>query len=332
MSLKYPCLRFRTVVSSLVNEKMSTALAAQLRQIEATSLQSRGLINVLNDQLSQLEKALIEKKKVELMKENERLKKSVAALTADLVALERMKGKEQYYDFTKSASAAPATATPAPTATQPKPEPKANAPSKETEASSQQSSEKPAKKEKAAKKEKPAKGGAKQPAEPEAPIDVGRLDFRVGRIVDVKKHPDAESLYVEQIELGEAVPRTVVSGLVKHVPLEQMAGRLVVCLCNLKPAKMRGVLSQAMVMCASSPDKVEILTPPAGAAPGDLVEFPGFPRCPDAQLNPKKKIFEACAPDLMTAADRTAVYRDAVMTVPGKGTVTAETLAGVAVK
>lgn len=48
-------------------------------------------------------------------------------------------------------------------------------------------------------------------------------------------------------------------------------------LCNLKPAKMRGVLSQAMVMCASSPEKVELLDPPSGAVPGDRITFEGFP-------------------------------------------------------
>lgn len=56
-----------------------------------------------------------------------------------------------------------------------------------------------------------------------------------------------------------------------------MQNRMAVLLCNLKPAKMRGVLSQAMVMCASSPEKVEILDPPSGAVPGDRVSCQGFP-------------------------------------------------------
>lgn len=57
----------------------------------------------------------------------------------------------------------------------------------------------------------------------------------------------------------------------------QMQNRMVVLLCNLKPAKMRGVLSQAMVMCASSPEKVEILAPPSGSVPGDRITFDAFP-------------------------------------------------------
>lgn len=65
------------------------------------------------------------------------------------------------------------------------------------------------------------------------------------------QHPDADSLYVEKIDVGEAEPRTVVSGLVHFVPKEQLQDRLVVLLCNLKPQKMRGVESQGMVLCAS---------------------------------------------------------------------------------
>ena len=83
------------------------------------------------------------------------------------------------------------------------------------------------------------------------PVDVSRLDLRIGCIITARKHPDADSLYVE-VDVGETAPRTVVSGLVNHVPLEQMQNQMVVLLCNLKPAKMRGVVSQAMVMFASS--------------------------------------------------------------------------------
>lgn len=62
------------------------------------------------------------------------------------------------------------------------------------------------------------------------------------------------SLYVEEIDVGEPEPRTVVSGLVKFIPEAEMQGRRVALLCNLKPANMRGVQSQAMVLCASSED------------------------------------------------------------------------------
>ena len=53
-------------------------------------------------------------------------------------------------------------------------------------------------------------------------VDVSRLDLRIGCVITAKKHPDADSLYVEEVDVGEAVPRTVVSGLVNHVPLDQV--------------------------------------------------------------------------------------------------------------
>ena len=55
-----------------------------------------------------------------------------------------------------------------------------------------------------------------------------------------KQHPDADGLYLEEIDCGEAAPRQVISGLVKHIPIEAMQERPCVVLCNLKPAKMRG--------------------------------------------------------------------------------------------
>ena len=60
------------------------------------------------------------------------------------------------------------------------------------------------------------------PSNDEAKVDVSRLDLRVGRIMTAEKHPDADSLYVEQVDVGEPSPRTVVSGLVNHIPLEQV--------------------------------------------------------------------------------------------------------------
>lgn len=133
-------------------------------------------------------------------------------------------------------------------------------------------------------------------------IDISRLDLRIGRIVEVSRHPDADSLYVEKIDCGDpnTGPRTVISGLVKHVPIEEMKDRNVLVLCNLKPAKIRGILSEGMVMCASSEEKVELLEPPQGAEPGERVVVSGFSGTPDTQLNPKKKIWEKVAPLLKT--------------------------------
>ena len=76
----------------------------------------------------------------------------------------------------------------------------------------------------------------------------------MGLITTAKKHPEADSLYVEDILCGEAAPRVVVSGLVKHIPEPDMQQRLVVVVANLKPANLKGIKSHAMVLAATGTD------------------------------------------------------------------------------
>jgi len=153
-------------------------------------------------------------------------------------------------------------------------------------------------------------GGAAAPETDE--IIPSRLCMKVGRIVEVSQHPDAEKLYVEKIDLGEPSPRTIVSGLVDYVPVEQMQERMVVVLCNLKPAKMRGVESIGMVLCGSrdEPREVEPLAPPPGSKPGDKVIVESYEDGnPDEVLNPKKKVWDKLAVDLKTSADGLAQWQ-----------------------
>ncbi|RVW28271.1 putative methionine--tRNA ligase [Vitis vinifera] len=167
------------------------------------------------------------------------------------------------------------------------------------------------------KKQRPTKSAeAKPKAAAEAEISISRLDIRVGLITKVQKHPDADSLYVEEIDVGEGSTRTVVSGLVKFIPLEEMQNRKVCVLCNLKPATMRGIKSQAMVLAASNSDhtKVELVEPPQSAAVGERVTFPGFEGEPDDVLNPKKKVWETLQVDLHTDSELVALYKDVPFT------------------
>ncbi|CAA7027942.1 unnamed protein product [Microthlaspi erraticum] len=165
-----------------------------------------------------------------------------------------------------------------------------------------------------AKKQKAAKGAGASKAQPaaEREVTMARLDIRVGKILKAEKHPKADSLYVEEIDVGGGEIRTVVSGLVKYIPLEEMQNRMVCVLCNLKPAKMREIMSQAMVLAASSSDgsKVELVEPPASAKVGERVTFSGFEGEPDEVLNPKKKVWETLVVDLRTNEDLVACYKD----------------------
>ncbi|XP_060946039.1 aminoacyl tRNA synthase complex-interacting multifunctional protein 1-like [Limanda limanda] len=174
-----------------------------------------------------------------------------------------------------------------------------------------------------------ARGGEKKQtllSQEDAQVDVSRLDLRVGRILTVLQPSETESVCVKQVDVGEAAPRTVVSELAHHIPVDQMQNRMAVLLCNLRPAEMGGVVSQAMVMCACSPDKVELLDPPIGAAPGDRVTFQGFPGEPDTELDPKENVWEQIQPDLRTDAECVAAYRGAAFKVLGKGVCKSQTM------
>ncbi|PNW88805.1 hypothetical protein CHLRE_01g046652v5 [Chlamydomonas reinhardtii] len=154
---------------------------------------------------------------------------------------------------------------------------------------------------------------------PTADADPASMDIRVGKIVKVEKHPEADSLYVEQIDVGEPEPRTIVSGLVKFVPVEEMQDRKVIVLCNLKARNMRGIKSNGMVLCASNDahDVVEPLAPPAEAPVGERVYFGEAGKTQAAPAEPnrvqKKKLWEAVQPLLKTDSEATARFKDDVM-------------------
>jgi len=299
------------------------ASAEALAKLETKAVAAEKLIELLRQQISQVKAAqsgqnggtgaAFNQEIVKLKEENSKLKDEVEVWKSKLTAAEVANGKKIF--------------------STPKSE---NTDGKKSVDVKVEDAQAPAteKKEKKPKADKPAKAPKEKKEvkkEDELPVDIGRLDLRVGHIRKASKHPDADSLYVEEIDLGEEKPRTVISGLVKFIPEEEMQDRMAIILCNLKPSKMRGIMSEAMVMCASTPEKVEIMAPPPGSKPGDLVQVEGFSRNPDAQLNPKKKIFEACAPDLKVNDDKQATYKGVLWTVNGQP-VTSQTLVGVQIK
>lgn len=299
-----------------------------LERVFSNNKAAEELLHSLQEEFKALKNEKAIRRIEELKVENDALRKQVEAARQKLIELETRNGKKQI----PVPGQAPVSVDVSPVVV--KVEPKLEM---EKPAIQQKTVEGKPQKEKKPKKEKPA-GEGKGTAGPQAtsaeepPIDVGRLDMRVGKIVEVSRHPDADALYLEKIDVGEPNPRTIISGLVRFVPIEEMQDRLVVVLCNLKPAKMRGILSEGMVMCASTPEKVEVLAPPPGSVPGDLVHVEGYPRVPDAVMNPKKKIFETVAPDLHTNEQLVACYKEGSFVVPGKGQVVSQTLKNVNVK
>jgi len=111
------------------------------------------------------------------------------------------------------------------------------------------------------------------------------VDIRVGRIAAVELHPEAERLYVEQVDCGEGRNRTIVSGLVKYYTPEELLGRKVLIVTNLAPASLRGVQSEGMLLAVEQKKNLEVLTV-EDLEPGTPVHLEGEgTRQPAAQIS-----------------------------------------------
>lgn len=102
--------------------------------------------------------------------------------------------------------------------------------------------------------------------------DFEKIDLRVGTVVDSKRVEKTDKLLCSQIDLGEGRPRTVVSGIAKYYAPEDIIGKQVIVVANLKPVKLRGILSEGMVLCASDAEgNLTLITPAKGIASGSEV-------------------------------------------------------------
>ena len=86
------------------------------------------------------------------------------------------------------------------------------------------------------------------------------LDLRVGKIIEAKKHPNADKLYVLEVDLGKE-KRTLVAGLRNDYTEDELKGKLCIVFCNLKPAVIRGIKSEGMILAAEDDGKIVLITP-----------------------------------------------------------------------
>lgn len=142
---------------------------------------------------------------------------------------------------------------------------------------------------------------------------------------------------MEKIDVGEGVPRVVVSGLVGKIEMSDLLGREVIVVCNLKPANLRSIKSHAMVLCASDPDtgKTECLSPPAGCVIGERVSCEGFVGDADPVLKPgsskKVGVWDVVGPELKTSEELVASYKGVPLST-SKGHITVSSLKGTPIK
>ncbi len=105
-----------------------------------------------------------------------------------------------------------------------------------------------------------------QPEEVEPPLelkeeitidDFSKIDLRVAKILEAKKHPKADRLLILQLKVGPE-KRQVVSGIAGHYDPQALVGREVILVANLKPVKLRGELSQGMILAATNGDDLKL--------------------------------------------------------------------------
>jgi tyrosyl-tRNA synthetase len=139
------------------------------------------------------------------------------------------------------------------------------------------------------------------------------LDVRVGKILSAEKHPQADSLFVEKIDLGETEPRTIVSGLADYYKVEDIIGKKIIVICNLPHRNMRGITSQGMVFAASKEEDgkrtVVLLEPQDTANIGDKVYVDGVEGEMDNEVKPKR--WTRIVGFLNTNDNGTPSYKDA---------------------
>ena len=104
------------------------------------------------------------------------------------------------------------------------------------------------------------KAKPKKAEEPKIDVDdFAKVELKVGTIVSCEKHPKADRLLVEQIDLGDET-RQIVSGIAKYYQPEDLVGKQVVVVTNLKPVKLRGVESNGMILCAADKKHLSIVS------------------------------------------------------------------------
>ncbi len=111
-----------------------------------------------------------------------------------------------------------------------------------------------------------------------------KLDLRVAEVLDVKDHPNADKLYMLNLDLGKLGKRVIVAGMKPYYSREELIGKRIIIVYNLKPAKIRGVKSNGMLLAAEDGKGTCSLLDPKDANPGSEVIIEGISKNPEKVL------------------------------------------------
>jgi len=100
--------------------------------------------------------------------------------------------------------------------------------------------------------------------------DFSRLKLKIGKIIEINNHPDAEKLYVLKVDIGEKMIQ-LVAGIKPFYNQDDLIGKLIIVLTNLEPKDIRGVVSEGMLLAAHNKDNLSVLVPDKQMEPGSLI-------------------------------------------------------------
>ncbi len=147
-------------------------------------------------------------------------------------------------------------------------------------------------------------GGTYQFIEPKE--EVFPLNIKIAKIISVEEHPNADKLIVLKIDLGRE-QRQIIAGIKNHYSKEELVGKKIAVLTNLKPANLRGLESNGMLLAGDDGKNIGLIAPKE-SEPGDSVHFEGYNKVNKAQIS-----YEDFAKIQMLTKDGKIIYNGKLM-------------------
>ena len=97
------------------------------------------------------------------------------------------------------------------------------------------------------------------------------MDLRVGKILDVNDHPNADKLFVLKVDTGNEI-RTIVAGIKNYYSKKELLNKKVIVFTNLEQKELRGIKSEGMILAAVKDDKVVLVSPEKDVEVGAIIQ------------------------------------------------------------
>jgi len=138
-----------------------------------------------------------------------------------------------------------------------------------------------------------------------------KLDLRVAKVIGVKDHPNADTLYMLHLDLGTLGKRVIIAGMKPHYSKEEITGKKIIIVSNLKPANIRGLKSNGMLLAAEDNKGTCSLLDPGEANPGSEVKIEGVLKKPEniLEFEDFKKV------NMKIGEEQKAVYNGKILKV-----------------